>query len=75
MCDGDIATTLVLFSNEAWFHLSGYVNSQNNRQWSKKNPIIINGIPLHGVKVGVWCAMSAGRTTKPTSSKATYTDK
>jgi hypothetical protein len=25
------------FSDEAWFHLSGYVNSQNMRIWSTKN--------------------------------------
>jgi hypothetical protein len=25
------------FSDEAWFELSGYVNSQNMRMWSAKN--------------------------------------
>lgn len=26
------------FSDEAWFHLSGYINSQNYRTWSAENP-------------------------------------
>ncbi|GJQ79280.1 hypothetical protein Trydic_g5523 [Trypoxylus dichotomus] len=26
------------FSDKAWFHLSGYVNSQNYRTWSVENP-------------------------------------
>jgi hypothetical protein len=26
------------FSDEAWFHLSGYVNSQNTRLWGTENP-------------------------------------
>jgi hypothetical protein len=26
----EIDPTLVLFSDEAWFHVSGYVNSENN---------------------------------------------
>ena len=26
------------FGDEAWFHLSGYMNSQNSRAWSTVNP-------------------------------------
>ncbi|RZC41941.1 hypothetical protein BDFB_008768, partial [Asbolus verrucosus] len=26
------------FTDEAWFHLEGYVNSQNMRTWSTENP-------------------------------------
>ncbi|RZB39757.1 hypothetical protein BDFB_014971 [Asbolus verrucosus] len=29
---------LTFFSDEAWFHLSGYINSQNMRMWCSKNP-------------------------------------
>jgi hypothetical protein len=25
----------VFYSDEAWFHLSGYINSQNSRIWSE----------------------------------------
>jgi len=28
----------VFFTDEAWFHLSGYVNSQNYRTWRTENP-------------------------------------
>jgi hypothetical protein len=49
------------FSDEAWFHLDGYVNSQNSRQWSQANPHLIIEKPLHPAKVGVWAAMSATR--------------
>ncbi|KAJ3646607.1 hypothetical protein Zmor_024188 [Zophobas morio] len=27
----------VMFTNENWFHVSGYVNSQNMRMWSAEN--------------------------------------
>lgn len=49
------------FSDEAWFHLDGYVNSQNSRQWSQANPHLIIEKPLHPAKIGVWTAMSATR--------------
>jgi hypothetical protein len=28
----------VFFTDKAWFHLSGYVNSQNYRIWRTENP-------------------------------------
>jgi AraC-like DNA-binding protein len=49
------------FSDEAWFHLDGYVNAQNSRHWSTENPHVIVERPLHPIKVGVWAAMSATR--------------
>jgi len=45
------------FSDEAWFNLSGYVNSQNSRIWASENPNAIHEEPLHSEKIGVWCAM------------------
>jgi hypothetical protein len=39
MKNGEIDTKLVL-SGEAWFHLGGYVNSQNKRYWSVKQPCV-----------------------------------
>ena len=41
MYNGDEVTT-----NDAWFHVSGCTNSQNNRQWSK-NTVIIHGVLLN----------------------------
>ncbi|PNF34202.1 hypothetical protein B7P43_G17545, partial [Cryptotermes secundus] len=51
----------VFFTDEAWFHLSGYVNSQNNRIWSSENPNVLHEKPLHCQKIGVWCAVSRRR--------------
>jgi hypothetical protein len=46
------------FSDEAWFHLSGYVNSQKTRLWGSENPHALFEEPLHSQKVGVFCALS-----------------
>jgi hypothetical protein len=45
------------FSDEAWFHLSGYVNAQNPHEIAES--------PLHPQKVGVWCAISGLRIIGP----------
>ncbi|KAL4084269.1 hypothetical protein QTP88_028094 [Uroleucon formosanum] len=55
----------VFFSDEAWFHLSGYVNSQNSRIWSTQNPHALHETPLHSQKIGVWCAISRRRIVGP----------
>jgi len=49
----------LLMSDEAHFHLSGFVNKQNFRYWSATNPIELNERPLHSSKVTVWCAISS----------------
>ena len=41
-------------SDEAHFHLNGYVNKQNCRFWSEENHRIIHESPLHSEKVTVW---------------------
>jgi hypothetical protein len=43
----------VSYCDEAWFHLSGYVNSQNSRIWSAENPHAFYERPLQLLKVGV----------------------
>lgn len=50
--------TIVFFSDEAHFHLSGYVNKQNMRYWSRDNPRELHQRPLHSERVTVWCALS-----------------
>jgi hypothetical protein len=52
-------------SYEAWFHLSGYANSHNNRIWSATNPYEINDTQLHCQKVGVWGAVLGNRIIGP----------
>jgi hypothetical protein len=52
----------VWFTDEALFHLSGYVNSQNTRVWAAENP---HEEPLHPLKVRVWGAISRRRIIAP----------
>jgi len=53
------------FIDEAWFHLSGYVNSQNVRIWAAENPHTVHEEPLHSQKIGVWCGVSRRRIIGP----------
>jgi len=48
----------VFFSDEAHFHISGYVNKQNVHYWSGANPREIHQRPLHSARVTVWCTIS-----------------
>jgi hypothetical protein len=49
----------LLMSDEAHFHLSGYVNKQNFRYWAPHNPHGLHQHPLHNLKVMVYCMMSS----------------
>ncbi len=55
----------VFYSDEAWFQLSGYVNSQNNHLWSVTHPHVRLETPLHPEKIGVWCAISEAKVVRP----------
>lgn len=48
-----------IMSDEAHFHLSGYVNKQNFRYWAQENPRLLHQHPLHSEKVTVWCGVSS----------------
>jgi hypothetical protein len=48
----------VFYSNEAWLHLSGYVNSQKSRIWSAENLSTVYERPLHSFKARVWYTLS-----------------
>lgn len=56
---------LSFFSDEAWFHLTGYQNQQNMRMWSRENPHYYRETGLHPLKVGVWIAISRRRIIGP----------
>jgi hypothetical protein len=62
---GEYILDITFITYEAYFHVSGYVNSQINRVWSATNPHEIKDIPLHDRKVGVWYAMSRSRIIDP----------
>lgn len=49
---------LLVMSDEAHFHLNGFVNRQNYRYWAGENPRELHEKPLHSPKVTVWCAVS-----------------
>jgi hypothetical protein len=57
---------LTLYSDEVWYTLSGYVNSQNDIL-STESPHAVHEVPLHDLKVGVWCETSERRTIQPSS--------
>jgi hypothetical protein len=63
--DGSVDATLLFVSDDAWFHLSGFVNAQNSRHWDTENPHAVNEVPLHDQKVGVWCAVRGRRIIGP----------
>ena len=44
-------STKIIRSDEAHFHLSGYVNKQNYRFWGTENPRVMHEEPLHPLKV------------------------
>jgi hypothetical protein len=56
---------LTFFSDESWFHLSGYGNKQNMRIWSSMNPHEFIQSPLHPQKIGVWLTVSRRRIFGP----------
>jgi hypothetical protein len=49
----------LLMSDEARFHLSGFINKQNFRYWSATNPTELHEIPLRNSKVTALCAISS----------------
>jgi hypothetical protein len=56
---------LTFFTDETWFHLSGYINKQNMRIWSAENPHEFVETPLHPKKIGIWLAVSRRRIFGP----------
>ena len=52
---------MILFSDEAHFHLSGHVSRQNMRFWASQQPHKHTQRPLSQEKVTVWCGIGKGR--------------
>jgi hypothetical protein len=49
----------VLMTDEAHFHLSGYVNKQNYRYWAPENPQELHQRPLHSERLTVRCGIAS----------------
>jgi len=62
--DEDLVNNIWM-SDEAHFHVSGFVNKQNFRYWSQANTRALHEKPLHSQKVTVWCAMSTLGIIRP----------
>ncbi|GBN93228.1 hypothetical protein AVEN_265257-1 [Araneus ventricosus] len=56
----------IWFTDEAHFHLNGFVNKQNWRFWGSENPHLCEEKSLHSPKVTAWVAHTAsvGGSTK-----------
>ena len=63
--EDDELLDITWYSDETWFHLNGYVNSQNTRIWATEHPHEIHEVPLHSEKTDVWCAISRRRIIGP----------
>jgi len=66
---------VTFFTDEDWFHLSGYVNTQNTRLWLSENPHALHEKPLHDQKLGVWVAISRRRIVGSLFFKETVNSK
>jgi len=55
----------IIFSDEAHFHLGGYVNKQNCRIWRSENPHVIMEKPMYPQRVTVWCGFWSGGIIEP----------
>jgi hypothetical protein len=53
------------FSDEAHFHLCGYVNQQNYRFWATEKPDFSIQAPLHSQRITVWAAISRKHVIGP----------
>jgi hypothetical protein len=63
--DGVLDPKFTFFTDKAWFHLSRYINAQNNRYWSSINLKQTFEVPLYDQKIGVWCANTVSQTVRP----------
>ena len=55
----------IIFSDEAHFHWTGFVNKHNCRFWGNENPRIMQEREMHPLKATVWCGFWAGGVFGP----------
>ena len=65
MLNDDGVFSTVLMSDEARFHLSGYVNEQNYRCWAPENPQELHQCPLHSERLTVWFGIASFGSSWP----------
>jgi hypothetical protein len=59
MEDSPSVLNVTRFSDEAQFHLDGYINKKNVRFATSENPRLAIASPLHLERVTIWCALSS----------------
>ena len=52
-------------TDEAYFHLNGYVNKQNSRLWGTENQRVLHQHQLHPLRCTAWCGIMADRIIGP----------
>lgn len=55
----------LITSDEADFHLSGYVNKNNFRYWAEENLHLLPQSPLRSQQVRLWCGLSSFGMLRP----------
>src|SRR5258705_13919341 len=55
----------LIMSDEAHFHLNGYVNKQNCRFYGTQNPRALHQRQLHPSRCTVWCGVMADKVIGP----------
>ena len=53
--NADFGKKKIIFSDEAYFDLGGYINKQNCCIWGTENPNAYIEKPPHPKRVTVWC--------------------
>ena len=56
--EGEDILDVTFFTDEAYCHLSGFINTQKSQFWCAQNPHAFHESPLHNEKIGVWVGMS-----------------
>lgn len=55
----------IIFSDEAHFHMSGFVNKQNFRLWGTENSQQIDQRQMHPERLTAWCGFWSGGVIGP----------
>jgi transposase len=71
--NNEIDSGNIWFTDEAHFHLDGYVNKQNWRIWGSENPYFSIQKSLHPRRITVWVALSTGGIIGPVFLNKTIT--
>jgi hypothetical protein len=56
---------IIIFTDESWYHTSGYLNSKTMRIWSSENPHEIVEQAFYGKKIVVLAGFSQRRIIGP----------